>query len=274
MSLQVQSVLILAVWWLSTAAKGYLVWRLATNRLLRHYPVFSLMAASQFLLSSVLMAVGGAIGKAHPYAEFWAATRAPIIAIEIAAVLELIWMLVRSFPSIGPFAVRCVLPVVIGIAGGGAFLVSSGHNNWFDQFSRYVQFREWADFLLAVTCILSIGFFLQFGNVIRRNVLTIGYGFCVLWGSFSVAGYLMGSSHGQRIFWYNIVLSGGALAAYMIWGIRIMAAGEELSDSGPAVKPIEFEHLEEEDSSTTPCYRGLAPTCQQIASVATQPVRR
>lgn len=235
--------IILILWWLSIAANGCLIFRLASQRLLRRYPLFALMTAYQLALSALLMVVN--VRRHSPFTEIWNASQWIGGAIQVAVVAEIFWAL-ANFLRDRRFARRLLCLLAI-FACAASLAVARFGGRWSAAYRTSLLVSEHAGIALLCVSFLSLAFIRHAGVRIPRNLRVHVLALSVWFGSSFLADFLMDAAAGRAGFAANFLIVGGQLAAFVLWTTQLHRAGETVPEQpAPRMTAAEFAQFDAE----------------------------
>ena len=240
-----QSWIILLFWWLSILANGCLIFRLASQRLIRRYPFFAFMTGYQLGLSLLLLSLSGALPHPHPYTEIWNASQQIGGVIQVGVVGETFWALANYLRD-RRFARKllCFLAVLAAVVSGGVGLLG---RSWSAAYRSSLLLSEHIAVALLCVCFLSLAFIDHAGIAIRSNLRAHVTALSVWFGSSFFANFLMDATAGHLRFISNLLIVAGQLAAFVLWSWRLTGAGERVPQQpAPRLSVAEFEAYEAE----------------------------
>ncbi|MBZ5605687.1 MAG: hypothetical protein LAO79_25585 [Acidobacteriia bacterium] len=232
--------MILVVWWLSIAATAWLMIRLATERLVRAYPVFSFLIAYQLSLSLLLLAFGPV---AHPraYTAIWIASQWSGGVVQSGVAAETFWKLTDRLRD-RRFA-RRLLGLLALVAASVSLGVAIFGKHWTADYRGAVLLTEHLCVGLLLVSLLSLAFIRHARVPISQNLTAHVLALSVWLGAAFFGHFLMDASGGTAGFSSNFLIVGGQLAALVIWAVRLRRnrEGVPAEASGPVSDQAEEE---------------------------------
>ena len=240
-----QTQLILGLWWLSMAANAAFLGLRLRRWLFRRYPVFAWWTIYQATLSAIAIAVGGATGHTHPYAEIWRSVQLPNAVFLMLVCVESIFALARHYPGIQGFARGALLPLAF-LSVSLSLWIGTLDRPWPWTLWRYLVFGQHVDFTLFLILAVALWFFgRHLGRALRRNALFHGLILSVLLAALFGSNLTVQISGGGWRFFGNILIVAAQFATYACWTVALKPAGEIVPFAPrPTMSGEEFERLE------------------------------
>lgn len=214
---------ILWLWRISTGLQVVLCIRLAGTGVWRSYPYFFAYIAALATESAILMP----LGQSNLLYKVWVVTRAILLAVETAAVLEIFNRWSDSFRGIGKFGKQLLL-VLLALATG--LCLSTVPIDW----STRDGFFELAIFLmvivnravhagLAAFLMLMLGFYLKFGGPVARNLKLHTWAMTAYVAANAVSYFLLASkNYGLG----NMLMQVIATSTLIFWIVALRSSGQ------------------------------------------------
>jgi hypothetical protein len=220
--------LILWLWRVSTALEVVLCIRLAATGLWRSYPYFFAYIAALATESTILLSLDQ---STRIYWKVWVLTRAILMAVETAAVLEIFNRWSDSFHGIGKFGKQLLL-VLVSIATGlclSTVPINWSTRNWlyFAIFLMLVVNRA-VHAGLAAFLILMLGFYTKFGGPVARNLKQHTWAMTAFGVANALSYFLLTSKNVSGGQYAMQVVSAGTL---IFWIVTLRSSGENLPDT-------------------------------------------
>ena len=215
--------IILWLWRISTGLQVVLCIRLAANGLWRSYPYFFAYIAALATESTILML----LDHSKVLYKVWVVTRAILLAVETAAVLEIFNRWSDSFHGIGKFGKQLLL-VLLVIATG--LCLSTVPINWSTRggvfaiavFLMFVVNRA-VHAGLATFLILMLGFYSKFGGPVARNLKRHTWAMTAFVVANALSYFLLASkNYGMG----NMLLQAIATGTLIFWIMALRRSGE------------------------------------------------
>lgn len=221
-----QSKLILLLYWCSMAANvAFLMFRLRPW-LFRRYPVFAWWTIYQAAFSVVAICVGGATGRAHPYAEIWRLVQLPNAVFLMLVCVESIFALARHYPGIQRFARGALAPLAL-VSVGLSLWIGTLDRPWRWTLWRYLVFAQHVNLVLLLILLAAMWFFGWYlGRALRRNVIVHGRILTLLLASSFLGTLAVEATGGAWRFLGSVLIVAGQFAAYWAWTSALRPAGE------------------------------------------------
>jgi len=214
--------LILWLWRVSTGLEVVLFIRLAATGLWRIYPCFFAYIAALATESTILLSLDQ---STRIYYKVWVLTRAILMAVETAAVLEIFSRWSDSFHGIGKFGKQLLLVLVV-IATG--LCLSTVPINWSTKGWNFAIFlmlvvNRAVHAGLAAFLILMLGFYMKFGGPVARN-LKLHTWAMTAFGVANALSYFLLTSKKVSVGQYAMqAVSAGTL---IFWIVTLRSSGE------------------------------------------------